>query len=295
MTSSDDMLPRNKHMLHVRVPCALRRIGRLIRRNPEWSISPTVLIVVLLGWRVATRLFHVPEFILPTPEQVWDALIAGLMVGPFNPSGFWYHTGITLWESLLGFFIGSGVGTVLGFAIASSRLFERIAYPYIVAFQALPKVAIAPLLVIWFGFGIDGKVLITSIITFFPLLVNAIAGYQSVEPERIDLARSCNATKWQILWKIIIPSSLPFLFAGLNIASVLAVLGAIVGEFVGARAGLGMLLLQYDQSMEIAPVFAVLLILGLIGFLMNYTVRLIERRFCFWAQRMSHSASNEIR
>ncbi len=294
MTSSHDTVPRSKATLHLTFPCAFRRIGGLIRRNPEWSISPAVLVILLLAWHIATHSFHVPEFILPAPQQVWDALVAGLSVGPFNQAGFWYHTGVTLWESLLGFFIGSGVGIVLGFAIASSRLFERVAYPYIVAFQALPKVAIAPLLVIWFGFGIDGKVLITSIITFFPLLVNAIAGYQSVEPDRIDLARSCNATKWQILWKIVIPSSLPFLFAGLNVATVLAVLGAIVGEFVGARAGLGMLLLQYDQSMEIAPVFAVLLILGLIGFLMNYTVRLIERRFCFWAQRMSRGPSSEM-
>ncbi len=293
MSSAHETVDRSVGMILAPFPPFFRRLGRLIRRNPEWSISPAVLITLLLGWDLATRWFHVPQFILPAPEQVWGALIGGLAVGPFDQSGFWYHTGVTLWEALLGFFIGSAVGAALGFAIASSRLFERVTYPYIVAFQALPKVAVAPLLVIWFGFGIGGKVLITSIIAFFPLLVNAIAGYQSVDPDRIDFARSCNATTWQIFWKIVVPSALPFLFAGLNVATVLAVLGAIVGEFVGARAGLGMLLLQYDQSMEIAPVFAVLLILGLIGFLMNVIVRLVERRFCFWAQRMSRRPSAE--
>ncbi len=293
MSSSHETVDRGKPIRLFALPQSVRRLGKLIRRKPEWSISPAVLIALLLAWYAATHSLHVPEFILPAPEQVWGALFRGLAAGPFDKSGFWYHTGITVWEALLGFFLGSSVGTVLGFAIASSRLFERVAYPYIVAFQALPKVAVAPLLVIWFGFGIGGKILITSIIAFFPLLVNAIAGYQSVDPDRIDLARSCNATQWQILWKIIVPSALPFLFAGLNVATVLAVLGAIVGEFVGAQAGLGMLLMQYDQSMEIAPVFAVLVILGLVGFLMNVAVRLVERHFCFWAQRMSHRLGTE--
>jgi NitT/TauT family transport system permease protein len=154
-----------------------------------------------------------------------------------------------------------------------------------VAFQALPKVALAPLLVIWFGFDIEGKVVITSIITFFPVLINTFAGCRSVDPDRIDLARSCNASRIQILWIIVWPSALPFVFAGLNVASVLAILGAVVGEFVGAQAGLGMLLTSYEQSMQIAPVFAVLLVLGVIGFLFNLALRLVEKRTCFWAYR----------
>jgi NitT/TauT family transport system permease protein len=216
---------------------------------------------------------------------VWHSLVSGLAIGPLDPSGLLYHAGVTFSEALLGFLLGSTVGIVLGFIIASSTLIERIALPYIVAFQSLPKVALAPLLVIWFGFGIEGKIVITSVITFFPLLINSIAGYHSVDPDRIDLARSCNATRAQILWKITLPSSLPYIFAGLNIASVLAILGAIVGEFVGAQSGLGMLLTQYNQTMQIAPMFAVLFILALGGFLANYAIRTLERRLCFWAQR----------
>jgi NitT/TauT family transport system permease protein len=140
-------------------------------------------------------------------------------------------------------------------------------------------------MVVWFGFGLQGKVFITAVITFFPLLVNTMAGYQAVEPERIELARSCNASEWHLLSKIIFPSCLPFLFAGLGVAAVLSIIGAVVGEFVGASAGLGMLLMQYNQALEIAPLFAVILLLGLIGFLMNFAVGILERRYCFWAQR----------
>ena len=257
----------------------------LLARRPELILSPIVLVSLIGLWDFATRSLGIPTFVLPPPLDVWKSLVAGLSAGPFDASGFLYHTGITMWEALLGFLIGSSVGIVLGFLIAYSRLFEKLALPYIVGFQSLPKVALAPLFVIWFGFGVQGKVMITSVITFFPLLVNAIAGYHSVDPDRIDLARSCNASDFQILRKIILPSALPFLFAGLNVASVLAILGAIVGEFVGARSGLGMLLMQYNQALQIAPMFAILLILGVIGYLANVVIRMLERRYCFWAQR----------
>jgi NitT/TauT family transport system permease protein len=273
------------------VPTAPRKSGlwSFVVRRPEFTISPLVFVATLLAWHLATTYLSIPIFVLPPPLHVWDSLVAGLSRGPFDTTGFWYHTGITVWEAVLGFLLGSAVGLALGLALAQWRMFERIAYPYIVAFQSLPKVALAPLVVIWFGFGIEGKVVITSVITFFPVLINTIAGHHSVDPDRIDLARSCNATSAQIMWKIVLPSALPFIFAGLNVASVLAILGAIVGEFVGAQAGLGMLLIQYDQSMQIAPVFAILLILCVIGYVMNAIIRLLETRFCFWAQRMAHT------
>jgi NitT/TauT family transport system permease protein len=148
---------------------------------------------------------------LAQPIDVWHALVAGLSTSPFDRSGFLYHAAVTFSEALLGFLLGSTIGIVVGFTIASSRLIERLAFPYIVGFPVPSKVALAPLLVIWFGFGVEGKVVITSVITFFPLLINSIAGYQSVDPDRIDLARSCNATRLQILRKIILPSSLPYI------------------------------------------------------------------------------------
>jgi NitT/TauT family transport system permease protein len=270
-------------------PTASQLLLNVVRRYPQFTISPAILVALVACWWLATDVLGAPAYIVPAPEQVLRALINGLGRAPWDPGGFWYHTGITVWEALLGLVIGSVLGAILGFAICHWPILGRSWYPYIVGFQSLPKVALAPLMVVWFGFGLQGKVFITAVITFFPVLVNTMAGYQSVEPERIELARSCNASEWHLLSKIILPSCLPFLFAGLSVASVLAILGAVVGEFVGASAGLGMLLMQYDQQMELAPMFAVILLLGVIGFLMNYVMQSLERRYCFWAQRVSAS------
>lgn len=257
----------------------------VFRRYPQLTFSPAILVVLLGVWWLATDVLGVPGYVVPPPDEVFQALARGLSRAPWDKAGYWYHAGITVWEAVLGFFLGSAAGALLGLGLSHWPIAGKSCYPYIVGFQSLPKVALAPLMVVWFGFGLEGKVFITAIITFFPVLVNTMAGYHSVEPERIELARSCNASEWQLLAKIIIPSCLPFLFAGLSVASVLAILGAVVGEFVGASAGLGMLLMQFNQSMELAPMFAIILLLGVIGFLMNYAVTLVERRFCFWAQR----------
>jgi len=257
----------------------------VFRRYPQLTISPAILVALIAAWWLASNVLGAPAYVLPAPEQVLHALVQGLTRAPWDKAGLWYHTGVTVWEALLGFAIGSALGALLGFALSHWPIFGKSSYPYIVGFQSLPKVALAPLMVVWFGFGLEGKVFITAIMTFFPVLVNTMAGYAAVEPERIELARSCNASEWHLLSKIIMPSCLPFLFAGLGVASVLAIIGAVVGEFVGASAGLGMLLMQYDQSLEIAPLFAVILLLGVIGFLMNYAVVVVERRSCFWAQR----------
>ena len=275
-------------------PASWERLRAALLRAPQRILSPLVFGLILSAWYAATHVFGVPPLVLPPPDEVWTSLVAGLSRPPLDPGSYWYHTGVTVWEALLGFVVGSGVGIALGAALAHWRMLEKVAYPYVVVFQALPKVALAPLVVIWFGFDLDGKVIITAVITFFPLLVNTMVGYQSVEQDRIDLARSCNASAGQIFFKIILPSALPYLFAGLNVASVLALLGAIVGEFVGARSGLGMLLMQYNQSMEIASVFAVLIILGVVGFLMNYAIRVAEKRFCFWAQHRTLAGSTEL-
>ncbi len=257
----------------------------LLRRYPQLTISPAILVALLTGWWLASDVLGAPAFVLPAPELVMRALLQGLIRTPWDKAGFWYHTGVTVWEALLGFVIGSAMGAVLGIALSHWPVLGKSWYPYIVGFQSLPKVALAPLMVVWFGFGIEGKMFMTAVMTFFPVLVNMIAGYLSVEPERIELARSCNASDWHLLSKIILPSCLPFLFAGLGVASVLSIIGAVVGEFAGASAGLGMLLMQYNQSLEIAPLFAVIILLGVIGFLMNHAVGMLERRYCFWAQR----------
>lgn len=272
------------------VPLPHQALAGLMRRYPQFTISPAILVALIASWWLAADVLRAPAYILPPPEKVLQAMVRGLSHAPWDKAGYWYHAGITVSEALVGFAIGSALGAVLGFALSHWPILGRSWYPYIVGFQSLPKVALAPLMVVWFGFGLEGKIFITAIITFFPVLVNTMAGYHSVEPERIELARSCNATEWHLLTKIIIPSCLPFLFAGLGVASVLSILGAVVGEFVGASAGLGMLLMQYDQTMEIAPLFAVILLLGAIGFAMNHAVGIVDRRYCFWAKRATAAA-----
>ena len=257
-------------------------VGAWLLRGPLPAVA-SVLALLALWWVMTQGL--VPAYVLPPPGAVLAALWDGLRHGPLDEGGLWYHLGITLWEALLGFVLGSASGVAVGVLIAQSRLLERFSMPLIVGFQAVPKVALAPLLVIWFGFGIQGKVLMTAVLTFFPLLVNSIAGCRAVEPERVDLARVCNASRGQILRWIVLPSAMPFIFTGLNVASVLALLGALVGEFVGAEAGLGQLLVQYDQQMQIAPVFAVVIVLGVVGYAFNALIRCCERAVCFWAQR----------
>ena len=211
----------------------LERPG-VLRRYPQFTISPAILVALIAAWWLATDVAGVPAYVMPPPEQVLHALIGGLSRAPWDKAGYWYHAGITVWEAVLGFAMGSALGAFLGLVLSHWPLLGKSWYPYIVGFQSLPKVALAPLMVVWFGFGLEGKVFITAIITFFPVLVNMMAGYQAVEPERIELARSCNASELHLLTKIVIPSCLPFLFAGLGVASVLSILGAVVGEFVGA-------------------------------------------------------------
>ncbi|MFM0362975.1 ABC transporter permease [Paraburkholderia sediminicola] len=190
---------------------------------------------------------------------------------------------MTLIEILGGFVVGSALGFALGAAIGQSAILEEIVYPYIVAFQTMPKVAIAPLFVVWFGFGAASKIVITATIVFFPVVVNTIVGLRSAPRDQIDLMTVCTASRWQMFRMIRLPHALPFVFAGLDIGIVLAVIGAIVGEFVGAQAGLGYLILQRNFSMDTAGAFAILIVLSLIGIGLHAAVRCIARRTIFWS------------
>ena len=259
--------------------------GSYLRSNPEYVLAPALFVLLMAVWYLSTRLFDIPVFVLPTPGAVAKSLWLGLTSGVSSPQAYYYHAAYTVFEAFSGFLVGSLIGIVLGVLVAHFRLVERTLYPYIVAFQALPKVAIAPLFVIWFGFGLMPKVVVTTIVTFFPLLVNTITGCRTVDPERLDLARSLKATKWQIFEKITFPSALPYIFAGLHMATVLSIIGAIVGEFVGAERGLGVLILQANSNMDIAGAYAVFFVLSGIGIVAHLLMRALERKVCFWAER----------
>jgi NitT/TauT family transport system permease protein len=210
------------------------------------------------------------------------ALWRGLATWPLAKDGLWYHTAITLSEVLLGFLIGSVIGLALGVAISQMARVEAVLQPYVAAFQSLPKVAVAPIIVMWLGFGISSKVAIVCMLTFFPVLVTSIAGFKAIEPDRIDLLRSLSATRWQIFTKAKFPSALPYIFAGLDMAAAFAVVGAIVGEFVGAQGGLGVLILQMDAQMDTGGSFSVFIVLSLIGIAVSKLLRVIQRRVLHW-------------
>lgn len=260
------------------------------RRPSAWSqalrsnrtSSLLLLALLLLAWEMGVRVFNVPRFLIPPFSDVVIALWRGLVASPWAKDGLWFHTFITLAEILLGFFIGSGIGLALGVAISQMERVEAVLQPYVAAFQSLPKVAVAPIIVMWLGFGISSKVAIVCMLTFFPVLVTSIAGFKAIDPDRIDLLRSLSATRWQIFRKAKFPSALPYIFAGLDMAAAFAVVGAIVGEFVGAQSGLGVLILQMDAQMDTGGSFSVFIVLSVIGIALTRLLRAIQRRVLHW-------------
>src|SRR5262245_4005597 len=215
----------------------------------------------------------------PAPSAVARSLAGGIRTGVYLDH-FW----VTLWEALAGFAIAAVTGIIAGAVIAQFRLVERTVYPYLVALQTLPKIAIAPLIIVWAGFGLSSKVIIAALVAFFPVLVNVIVGLKTIDQSKLELMRSLRASRWQIFRLVTFPNALPFVFAGLDIAIVFSVLGAIVGEFVGAQRGLGNLILQFNVTLDIAGVFAILILLAVLGIALHLIMQAIQRRVIFWAQ-----------
>ena len=246
-------------------------------RGRSLALTAVFFLGSMALWEAAVRGFQVPPFVLPAPSAVAVALWRGLASGLYLKH-LWY----TLIETLLGFLVGSALGFGLGTAVAMSRWVEYFLYPYIVMFQSLPKIALAPLIVIWFGLGLMSKVVNAGLVAFFPLLVNTMVGLRSADEDRVSLMRSLAATDRQIFWMLRLPNALPFVMAGLDIAMIFALIGAIVGEFVGATAGLGMLIQSMNFTMDVAGQFSVLLLLSIIGLALNWIVIAVRKRVLFW-------------
>jgi NitT/TauT family transport system permease protein len=254
-----------------------QRLRTAVLGKPEIPLSIALLILSIGGWELAVRVFDIPKIVIPAPTAVaialWQITFNGDML---------YHFGVTAYETLFGFVLGALFGLVLGGLVAQFPLLERTLYPYIVAFQTLPKVAIAPIIVIWFGYGVTSKIVITATIAFFPLLANTIVGLRAVPQDQVELMVAFTATRWQVFWKARVPQALPYIFVGLDVAIVLSVIGAIVGEFVGAQAGLGYMILQKNFNMDMSGVFAILIILSAFGIGLHMLVNAVQRRVVFW-------------
>lgn len=255
------------------------RRRRDVRDHPEWILVPGVFVAVVLLWEYLVPALGVDEYVLPRPSQIAEALGTQL-----SDAMFWTHVKVTMMESLFGFVLGVCAALVLGTAISQVRLVEKTLMPYIVAFQTVPKVALAPLFVVWFGFDMTSKVVMAAVISFFPVLVNVVEGLRSADADRVQMMTVFGASKFDVFRKVRLPSALPFIFAGLDIGIVFAILGAVVGEFIGAKEGLGYLLLQTNYNFDIAGMFAVLVVLSVLGLIAHFIIRLAQKRFAFWAE-----------
>jgi NitT/TauT family transport system permease protein len=240
-------------------------------------IAIATFVVFTAGWELLVRGFGIPTIVLPPPSAVLAAFFQSLLNGEFI-----FHFAVTMYEIAVGFALGSTAGLLLGFGIALSPTAERIFYPYVVAFQTVPKVAIAPIIVIWFGYGLTSKVIITATIAFFPLIANAIMGLRAAPQDQVEMLVTYTASPWQVFRLVRLPQALPYIFVGLDVAVVLSVIGAIVGEFVGSKAGLGYLILQKNFNFDMAGTFAVLIVLSLIGVGVHSLISALQRRVVFW-------------
>src|SRR5436853_4208819 len=242
--------------------------------GPKNFMLRLLLIAAFLAvWEALVRLFEIPLFILPTPSNVFIALYRG-----FASALYVDHIWFTITETLLGFVLGTSLAFLLGTVIALSRPVEYFLYPFVVMFQAMPKVALAPLIIVWFGLGLTSKVVNAALVAFFPLMVNTIVGLRSAEEDKVNLMKSLAATRTQIFWMLQLPNAMPYIFAGLEIAMIFALIGAIVAEFVGAQAGLGMLIQSMNFTMDVAGQFSVLPLLSLVGVVLNRIVTRVRRR-----------------
>jgi NitT/TauT family transport system permease protein len=256
----------------------LRNPPRPPRSSLRWTAFAS-LTAALLAWWLVSHFAGLPAFILPAPEQVAVRFWKGLMDGSLL-----VNTAATLTEVLLGLLAGTILAVTLGYAIAKSRLFEQLVSPYLVATKAIPIVAIAPLLVIWFGPGIFSKVLICALIVFFPVLVNTVVGVRAVPPPFYDLMHSLRATHGQVLHMLEVPAALPVLLGGLRIGATLSVIGAVVGELVGSDHGLGFLVNVGRGQYDTALVFVAVFILIALALVLYGLVSFLEKKLLIWQE-----------
>jgi NitT/TauT family transport system permease protein len=234
--------------------------------------SLLLLAVLLLAWELACRVLALPPLVLPPPSAVAQSLWQGIVTGYF-----WPHLRVTALELLLGVLAGCAFGFAAGVALAEQATLRRLLMPYVVASQVVPKLALAPLFVLWFGFGLTSTVVITALICFFPLLENTLTALRQVPPERLELFRMLGAGRAQTLWRLKLPSGLPSILAGLRVAVVLALVGAVVGEFIGASQGLGALVIATQGTMDTSLMFAVLVLIAALGMAAYQATLWLER------------------
>jgi NitT/TauT family transport system permease protein len=252
-----------------------RRFGRLT----DNALLPVSFVCLLAVWEIVVRIFNVPIFIIPPPSRVLETLVtmatSGLLLTQFL---------VTFEEAVAGFLLALVLAAVFAVVMTEWARAERLLYPYFTALQSMPKVAIAPLIVIWFGYGLPSKIVVAALLSFFPMLVSFTEGLKATDEGRLKLMRAMSATRWQTLRYVRIPYSLPFVFAGVELGGLYAMLGAIVAEFVGASAGVGNWLIAMNVNLDTSGTFALLVVLAVYGIVFQKVIAAVRSRALFWAR-----------
>ncbi len=242
-----------------------------------WITTPLLLVLFFGIWHVYVSSTGISAFILPAPAAVWEGW-KELMV----TRSTWTHTWTTIYETLAGFFWASLIGVSLGVALGRVRWLELTLNPFVIATQVVPKVALVPLMIVWFGFGMTSKIIIAAVLAFFPILTNTVLGVKSVDPGHRDVMTSLNATRWMVFRRLELPSSLPYILTGMEIGVVLAIIGAVVGEFLGGNQGLGYMLVAKMNAYETDMLFAVIIHMTMVGFLFYFAIGAMRRLLIPW-------------
>lgn len=255
-------------------PSELHSLARHLR-----SLIPAILTVVaaVVVWQFATELFHIPTFILPAPSAILKLLLSSRIP-------WLYHAYITVWEAMFGFSIAAIVGVTIAVLISFFRVLRSVVEPLIIAAQVVPKMALIPILFLWFGFDFIPRVVAVFLVCFFPIIISSSAGFTSVDKDLVDLVRSFNDSKLLLLRKVFFPSALPSIFTGLKIAIVLAPAGSVIAEFIQSRAGLGFLILSGEATFDSTLVFAAAIILIMCSFLLYGALVIVERIVVPWSR-----------
>lgn len=251
------------------------RWARLLR--PEHALSVGFLVAVLAVWEALSRWEVIHDIILPAPTRIVAGLWTVLSLGSFP-----LDLGTTLLELFLGFMLAAVLGIGVGILTGTFELFRRAIYPYVVAFQVIPKVVFAPIFLAWFGYGVESKIVLAAVIAFFPCLINTAVGLRSISEDEVMLMRSYVATRGQIFWKLTLPKALPFIFAGLKTAFTFALIGAIVAEFVGTYHGLGLMIETFTFALQMHLVLSVILIISVLGIVLYAGLELLDKKIVFW-------------
>lgn len=247
----------------------------------QWAKSVVLLLLVLAAWEAAIDLFSIPKFLLPSPSSI-------LMKIAESPDLLARHALVTTRETLEGFALAVVIGVTLAVLIVHYRLVEESLYPILLFLQLTPKMAIAPLLIVWMGFGDPPKIAIAFLISFFPIVIDTATGLKSAEPELLEMLRGLGATRWQILMKARFPSAIPFIFSATRISITLAITGAVVAEFVGASEGLGHLIVISSANIQTDLAFSAILTLAIIGVVLFSLIGVVERLVAPWQTGIDH-------